>query len=180
METRQSATFTVTADTTEELAALLRRVADALDPAGRPAAEAEPGSAGSERAEAGAEPDPSGPDLAWWTSHGSAFLTSITDRARTALLFVASRAPRVPVADLAQELGVVPGPQLAGTLASIGAARSRLGAPQEPFRRVRSDYVMDPQLASLLEQLWRHEEAARRTHVGASAAVAVSGRRQEA
>lgn len=57
--------------------------------------------------------------------------------------------------DVAHELGKKPGPQLARMLASIGYAWKALGAPQPPFKRVRSRYEMDPALAAVLVAAWQ-------------------------
>ena len=171
MEKQQSATFTITADTPQELAALLRRIADALDAGGTGLAESR-GDLESSGAHlpawsaAGSWPSATRSStptvLEWWRRRASEFLAGLTPEARSAVFFVARHAPRVPVAELARELEVTPGPQLAGTLASIGYANRRLEAPEPPFRRVRTNYEMDPELAEVFMQLVAHEEASMR------------------
>ncbi len=160
MEKQQSATFTIGADTPQELARLLRRIADALD-----GGEADGGASRDPVSPGRNQDDPGGSSERDWTSpswkvdrsviswyrHGApSFLARLTPEAFRAVSFVAAHAPRVPVADLAREIEKKPGPQLAGTLASIGYAWKALGAPQAPFRRVRTHYEMDPDLAAVL------------------------------
>ena len=160
MEKQQSATFTIGADTPQELAHLLRRIADALD-----GGEGDGGTSRDLAPQGQTLDDPGGSSEGNWISpslkvdrsviswyrHGApSFLERLTPEAFRAVSFVAAHAPRVPVADLAREIEKKPGPQLAGTLASIGYSWKALGAPQAPFRRVRTHYEMDPDLAAVL------------------------------
>ncbi len=168
MEKQQSATFTISADTPGELATLLRRIADALDADGpvspqprrtleelRSSLTVGPPDARAEFSHGWATPATYG----WWLQRGPEFLDGLTPKAQRAVLFVARHAPRVPVADLARELDVTPGPELAGTLASIGYAKRRMEAPEAPFRRVRGNYEMDPKLGELFREFAAHEQA---------------------
>ena len=160
MEKQQSATFTIGADTPYELARLLWRIADALDEGGserggpvdllpqRANPGATTGAAEKDWPPPSWKVDPS--VISWYRHRAPSFLERLTPEAFRAVSFVAAHAPRVPVADLARELQKKPGPQLAGTLASIGYSWKALGAPQAPFRRVRTQYEMDPDLAGVL------------------------------
>jgi hypothetical protein len=164
VDRQQSATFTISADTPEELARLLRRIADALDEAGAGVADpAEPFESWVSRS----RPQPgwhwSSPlvspvGLDWYRHRASDFIDRLTPDAAHAVSFIARHAPRVPVDRLGRELDKTPGPQLAGTLASIGYAWKALGAPEPPFRRVRANYEMDPDLAEVFQALLRDED----------------------
>lgn len=142
MEKPQSATFTVTADTPQELARMLRRIADALDggpgPAGTPAEPPSPPRSPGSRTST----------LPWLTSRWDEdAVRDLWDRletpgARHAIRYLAERGERTRVDELADALGKAPGPALAGTLSPIGRAVSAMGA-EPPFRRVRSHYEVD-------------------------------------
>lgn len=157
MDKSQSATFTVSADTPEELARMLRRIADALD--GRTSGEVVtpedtwPVDTGGATSRTPERPFTS-EALHWYQQKGHAFLTRLTEDALEATVFVARHAPRVPVSALAAEMGRSPGPSLAGSLSSIGHVARWLSAPDLPFRRVRSNYEMDPRMATLILSLY--------------------------
>ena len=85
----------------------------------------------------------------WYSNHAAAFLDELTPDALRAVLFVAERAPTVPIDTLSRELALGKGPALAGKLASIGWAVRRLSAPA-PFRRVRDRYEMEPEVAAAI------------------------------
>jgi hypothetical protein len=165
MDKLQSATFTISAETPHELARLLRRIADALNEGGSTAIPSETppfeGPGGSDpyvplQRYSSVFMSPS--TLSWYRHRGPDLLERLTPEAAQAVSYIARHAPRVPVADLARELDKTPGPQLAGALSSIGYAWKALGAPEPPFRRVRSNYEMDPRLA---EEIRQHLAASR-------------------
>jgi hypothetical protein len=166
MDKPQSATFTISAETPHELARLLRRIADALDEGGADTL----AEVSTSRWDPGApllwsESEPrhetrllSPSTLSWYRHRGLDLLDRLTPEAAQAVSYIARHAPRVSVVDLARELDKTPGPQLAGALSSIGYAWKALGAPEPPFRRVRSNYEMDPLLA---EEIRQHLAASR-------------------
>jgi hypothetical protein len=171
MDKPQSATFTVSAETPHELARLLRRIADALDEGGSYAVPSETSTWSPGDPDA-LEPGPwtehwllAPSTLSWYRHRGLDLLDRLTPEAAQAVSYIARHAPRVPVADLGRELDKTPGPQLAGALSSIGYAWKALGAPEAPFRRVRSNYEMDPRLA---EEIRRHLAASASDRGGAA------------
>lgn len=157
MEKSQSATFTVSADTPEELARMLRRIADALDDKASGATTGPvSGWVLGPDGEMSRTPEQYSPSeiLDWYRLKGSTFLSRLTKDALDATVFVARHAPRVPVSALAGEVDRTPGPSLAGSLSSIGHVVRWMHAPGSPFRRVRSNYEMDPRMAKLILSLY--------------------------
>ena len=155
MEKPQSATFTVSADSPQELARLLRRIADALDggsEAGTPATPSPEPPHWTDVAARSASP------LYRWNLAlvGDLWSRIDTPGARHALEFLSRQSGPVSVDELGRELGKEPGPALAGTLSPIGRAVAAMEAPP-PYRRVRSHYVVDDEFARLFRALVREE-----------------------
>lgn len=139
-----SLTFTISAESADELAVLMRRIAQAID--------------GSEsKTETDAEnvvEQSREPEADWYRINASRFLDKLKPEARRALMYIARRAPTpATVAEVATELGVDAGPKMAGRLASVGWAARVLNAPAPPYRRSRDVYEMDPDVAAAFTDL---------------------------
>ena len=134
-----SLTFTISAQSADELAVLMRRIAQAID-----------GSPASSGATAEKDVEPSGePEADWYRLNASRFLDKLKPEARRALLYIARHSPTpVTVAEVAAELDVEAGPKMAGRLASVGWAARVLNAPGTPYRRSRDVYEMDVDVAA--------------------------------
>ena len=95
----QSVTLSLAANSPAELAAMLRRLADALD-----------GSSLSNGQNGGAE---SSPTVLWYRQNAGRFLDRLAVDARRAVIKVAEHAPEMRISDLAAALKIDQGPQLA-------------------------------------------------------------------
>jgi hypothetical protein len=134
-----SLTFTISAESADELAVLMRRIAQAID-----------GSQSKSETDAEKVVEQSRePEADWYRINASRFLDKLKPEARSALMHIARRAPTpATVAEVATELGVEAGPKMAGRLASVGWAARVLNAPAPPYRRSRDVYEMDPDIAA--------------------------------
>lgn len=134
-----SLTFTISAESADELAVLMRRIAQAID-----------GSQSKSETDAENVVEQSRePEADWYRINASRFLDKLKPEARRALMHIARRAPtQATVAEVATELGVEAGPKMAGRLASVGWAARVLNAPAPPYRRSRDVYEMDPDIAA--------------------------------
>lgn len=140
-----TATVTFSAEDSAELGLILAAVGAALQEVGRDAATG----VGIPVA-----PDsPAARDSAsdWYATNGAKFAARLKPNARQALLLIVSEGPIVPFDQIRQKLRMR-GPKLAGTLASVGAAVSALGAPEPPFRadHKRQVYTIEPALQMAL------------------------------
>jgi hypothetical protein len=142
-----TATVSFTADDSAELGRIFSAIGEALG-----ALEAEkvvtPVPAGtSPQADARSAVDPGD----WYLEHGPQFVARLRPNALRALRIVVEEGPTVPFQRVRDELDLK-GPALAGTLASVGAAVSALGAPEAPFRadHKRQVYTIDPSVQSAL------------------------------
>lgn len=147
MDGKYSMTITVSADSPEELAALLRRVTGALETGDASV----PASSPPRRLDASGWADSWQETLDWYRRYSGRLVRDIRPDARRALRFIAEGAPAVQVDALAAELGKEPGPALAGTLASIGWwLKKHPDAPVKPFQKSGTRYEIDPELARIV------------------------------
>jgi hypothetical protein len=86
----------------------------------------------------------------WYRAHGREFVDGLKPAAREALAAIVREGPEVPM-DLVRAATGRSGTGLAGTLASIGAACKRLGAPR-PYQvdHKRGIYQIDPGIREAL------------------------------
>jgi hypothetical protein len=141
-----SLTFTISAESADELAVLMRRIAHAID-----------GAEGFSETNAEKVVEESGePEADWYRINSPRFLDKLKPEARRALLYIARRSPTpATVAEVAAELGVEAGPKMAGRLASVGWAARVLNAPAPPYRRSRNVYEMDVAIAAAFTDVAR-------------------------
>lgn len=134
----QTVTITISAETSSDLADVLQRLASALQTVQTQDEDAR------EAIETATSP------VAWYRANASRFLAAVKPDARKAVLFIARHAPEVSISEVARELGKEQGPELAGTLGSVGWAVRTLGGPDKPYRRMRDAYVIEPSIAAAL------------------------------
>jgi hypothetical protein len=91
-----------------------------------------------------------------WTAETlEAMWKSITDGARQALLAIAERPEGIDREELMAKVGAPTGSHLAGNLASIGFAYSRLKMRERPYETDGSAYSMDREIAQTILRLAR-------------------------
>jgi hypothetical protein len=153
-----TATVSFTADDSAELGRIFSAIGEALR-----ALETDKGSTS---VFAGASPQvdaqPAASPTDWYRDHGPQFVERLRPNALRALRIVVKDGPTVPFQRVRDELDLK-GPALAGTLASVGAAVSALGAPEPPFRadHKRQVYTIDPGVQSALRDAVKEERASR-------------------
>lgn len=94
---------------------------------------------------------PSDLGVDWYRARGTEFCERLQPTALAALRYIVQNGPTVPAEELRQITGKR-GSALAGSLKSIGAAVSALGAPRAPFEvdHKRKVYRIDPEIQDAL------------------------------
>lgn len=136
-----SASFTITAESPTHLGQMIRAIGEALEQI--EVLGPMPVSA----------PPPSASPADWYRENGAAFYERLRETARTALRTMISEGPTVPFAKVNEATGLR-GSRLAGSLASVGAAKTALGAPVAPFEadHKRKVYRVDPAVLEALRE----------------------------
>ena len=146
-------TLTIVADDDRQLGRIFSAFGRALESEPRLLAQG----AGEEQ-EAGDRPGTGPSDNAeWYRAHSQAFVVALSPLAQQALAVIVREGPDVPMEVVRKATGRS-GTGLAGTLASVGAACRRLGAPARPFTadHKRGIYRIEPAIIDAL-----------RPHIGA-------------
>ncbi len=137
-----TATLSLSASDPAELGRMFQaigRALEALGPAPEAATQAEPQTPAADAA-------------SWYRANGGRFRDELKPTAQRVLDFIVEHGPLVPMAAVAEEVDLS-GSQLAGSLASVGAAVRRLGAPEPPYRsdHKRHQYEIQPEVQNALK-----------------------------
>jgi hypothetical protein len=146
-------TLTIEADDDRQLGKIFSAFGRALESEPRP-----PAQGAGEEHESGDRPGAEPPDpVAWYRAHSQAFVAALSPLAQQALAVIVREGPDVPI-QVVRNATSQRGTGLAGTLASVGAACRRLGAPARPFKadHKRGIYRIEPPIMDAL-----------RPHIGA-------------
>lgn len=146
-----SATITFSADDPADLGKLFIAFGEALAVGGS--------AVGASVEPSAADGSPTGNEIlsagAWYRQHGRQFVDRLRPNARLALEVIVREGPTVPIERVREELGGMKGPKFAGSLASIGAAVTGLGAPAVPFHadHKRQVYTIEPDVQDALRDV---------------------------